>query len=138
MVGQQKLADEDIGNGESKRADQIIESAGFPDQTGESVLVQGKDGLTVDDPQFKAAIVDDAVETLGADASGVSDVEDPLSGGHERTSPRTGAPRSSHFELPGDEDAGQGPTSTPRSTAVAQVQTRASRGRRSSSPATPR
>ena len=41
MVGQKKLADEDMGNGESKRADQIVEAADFPDQSGESVLVQG-------------------------------------------------------------------------------------------------
>src|SRR5688572_22972080 len=42
MVGQKTLADEEIGNGESKAADQIVEAAGFPDQSGESVLVQAK------------------------------------------------------------------------------------------------
>src|SRR5687767_15342097 len=45
MVGTKTLADEDVGNGESRRGDQIIEDAGFPDQSGETVLVQGKDGL---------------------------------------------------------------------------------------------
>src|SRR6188472_943020 len=40
MVGQKKLADEDTGNGESKRGDMIVEAAGFPDQTGETILVQ--------------------------------------------------------------------------------------------------
>ena len=29
------------GNGESKRGDMLIEAAGFPDQAGERVLVQG-------------------------------------------------------------------------------------------------
>ena len=45
-VGQKTLADEDLGNGESKRADQIVEAAGFPEQSGETVLIQGRDGLT--------------------------------------------------------------------------------------------
>src|SRR5687768_5968138 len=56
MVGQKTLADEDMGNGESKRGDQIVEAAGFPDATGETILVQGKDGLKVGDPQFTAAV----------------------------------------------------------------------------------
>ena len=60
------LADEDTGNGESKRGDQIVEAAGFPDQTGETVLVQGKDGLKVGDPRFTAA-VDDVVAQARAD-----------------------------------------------------------------------
>src|SRR5687767_15999910 len=30
MVGQKTLADEDMGNGQSKQADQILEAAGFP------------------------------------------------------------------------------------------------------------
>ena len=76
MVGQKKLSDEDMGNGESKRGDQIVEAAGFPEVTSESVLVQGKDGLTVKDPQFKAA-VSDVVDTLGR-TKGVSKIEDPL------------------------------------------------------------
>ena len=51
MVGTKTLADEDTGNGESKRADQIVEAADFPEQTGETILVQGKDGLKVGDPE---------------------------------------------------------------------------------------
>src|ERR671931_190470 len=41
-VGQRMLADEDVGNGESKRADQAIADAGFQKETGEQVLVQTK------------------------------------------------------------------------------------------------
>src|SRR6187200_3619941 len=37
MVGQKKLADEDMGNGESQRADRIVAAADYPDQSGESV-----------------------------------------------------------------------------------------------------
>src|ERR687898_833611 len=76
MVGTKTLADEDTGNGESKRGDQIVEAAGFPEQSGETVLVQGKDGLKVSDPKF-TAVVDDVVAELEA-TKGVSEVESPL------------------------------------------------------------
>ena len=58
MVGTKTLADEDTGNGESRRGDQIVEAAGFPDQSGETVLVQGKDGLKAGDPEFTAVVED--------------------------------------------------------------------------------
>src|SRR5918998_4369443 len=76
MVGQQTLSDEDMGNGESKRADQIVEAAGFPDDTGESVLIQGRDGLRVGDPGY-TAVVKDVVGTLER-TKGVTNVESPL------------------------------------------------------------
>ena len=41
-VGVNNLADEDMGNGESRTADQAVAAAGFPKETGEQVLVQGK------------------------------------------------------------------------------------------------
>src|SRR5918998_3318480 len=80
MVGQQTLADEDMGNGESKRGDQIVEAAGFPDATGETILVQGKDGLEVGDPQFTAAV--DAVVAKLETTKGVSKIENPLDPEH--------------------------------------------------------
>src|SRR5688572_21039721 len=81
MVGQKTLADEDMGNGQSKTADQILESAGFPDQTGESVLVQGKGDLKVGDQRY-TAIVDDVVATL-SQTRYVDEVENPLAKGNE-------------------------------------------------------
>src|SRR5215213_5264594 len=56
MVGTKSLADEDTGNGESRRGDQIIEAADFPEQSGETILVQGRDGLAVGDAKFTAAV----------------------------------------------------------------------------------
>src|SRR5215218_9404649 len=56
MVGTKTLADEDTGNGESKRGDQIVEAAGFPDQTGETELAQGKGARQVPDHKFTAAV----------------------------------------------------------------------------------
>lgn len=40
-IGQQELAQEDMGNGDSKVADQAL-AAGFPQALGEQVLIQGK------------------------------------------------------------------------------------------------
>ena len=119
MVGQKKLSDEDMGNGESKRGDQIVEAAGFPDVTSESVLVQGKDGLTVKDPQFKAA-VSDVVDTLGR-TKGVSKIEDPLTREFSDNVSADGGSAMVHFDLPGDEDAAKDVVQGPLD-AVAQVQ----------------
>ena len=41
-VGVRNLADEDMGNGDSRTADQAIAAAGFPKETGEQVLVQAR------------------------------------------------------------------------------------------------
>ena len=65
-VGQNDLDDSARGSGESKRGDMIIEAAGFPEQAGEQVLVQGKGSVTAGDPEVTAA-VQDVVESPGAD-----------------------------------------------------------------------
>ena len=43
-MGTQHLADEDLGNGESRQADQSLAAAGFSDRATEQVLVQGRGG----------------------------------------------------------------------------------------------
>ena len=48
-VGQNDLDDSARGSGESKRGDMIVEAAGFPEQAGEQVLVQGKGSVTAAD-----------------------------------------------------------------------------------------
>jgi uncharacterized membrane protein YdfJ with MMPL/SSD domain len=72
-VGQNDLDDSARGNGESKRGDVIVEAAGFPDQAGEQVLVQGKGA---GDPQVTAA-VRDVVSRLER-IKGISEIESPL------------------------------------------------------------
>src|SRR4030095_4730360 len=52
------LKDSDYGSGDSKKAEKIIEDAGFSERAGELVLVQGKGGTTADDPAFKAGVSD--------------------------------------------------------------------------------
>ena len=63
-VGTKFLEPSDLNVGEAKRADKLIEEAGFnrDDEQTEFVLIQSKT-LTTDDPAFEAAIVD-ATRTL--------------------------------------------------------------------------
>ena len=77
-VGTKTIADEDLGNGESRQAEQIIADAGYPEDDYESVLVQGKDGQTTTDPQFRAAISD--TERRLSRVAHVSGIESPLEG----------------------------------------------------------
>jgi RND superfamily putative drug exporter len=65
-IGTIAAKDSDYGNGESRRADKLIEAAGFPDRAGEMVIVQS-DALTADAPGFAGAVRDAvaAVEATG-------------------------------------------------------------------------
>src|SRR4051795_3122949 len=57
-VGQNSLDDSARGSGESKRGDMIAKAAGFPERTGEQVLVQGKGTVTAHAPQVTGAVRD--------------------------------------------------------------------------------
>ena len=71
-TGTKMLADEDMGVGESGRAEKAL-SAGFPqEEAGESVLVQSK-RARANDPEFKAAVTD-VVSKVSA-VKHVTDVE---------------------------------------------------------------
>jgi anti-anti-sigma factor len=76
-VGTKHIAHEDLGNGQSREADQILADAGFNDRASEEVLVQAqRPGLTANDPAFRAAIGDVAAR-LRRFAT-VTDVKSPL------------------------------------------------------------
>jgi uncharacterized membrane protein YdfJ with MMPL/SSD domain len=62
VVGPREMKDWQIANGESRRAAQILDSAGFKIPARESVLVQSK-AATVSDPMFSAAVAS-LVQTL--------------------------------------------------------------------------
>src|SRR5215218_4937796 len=117
LVGTKTLADEDTGNGESKRGDQIVEAAGFPDQTDETVLVQGRNGLKVGDPKFTAA-VDDVVSGLEK-TKGVANVESPLEPANSDNVSKDGRSVLVTFELPGDEDKAKEEVAAPLATVAA-------------------
>ena len=55
-VGTEQIADEDLGNGESRQGEQVLADAGFPDNQTEQVLIQTRGDSTVDDPAFRAAV----------------------------------------------------------------------------------
>jgi uncharacterized membrane protein YdfJ with MMPL/SSD domain len=66
-VGAKQMKDWAISNGESRRAEQILDQANFNIRARESVLVQSR-RVTVDDPAFAAAI-HDVVYTLSRQAN---------------------------------------------------------------------
>jgi uncharacterized membrane protein YdfJ with MMPL/SSD domain len=101
-IGTRTLADEDIGNGESQRADRIVAAADFPDQSGESVLVQGQGDLRSNDPRFHA-IVRDVVSELERTRY-VSEVESPLDPANAGNVSQDGRSMLVTFKLPGEED----------------------------------
>jgi RND superfamily putative drug exporter len=72
-VGQNDLDDSARSSGEAKRGDMIVAAAGFPDRTGEQVLIQG---AGAGDLRATAA-AEDVAARLGR-IDGVADVERPL------------------------------------------------------------
>jgi RND superfamily putative drug exporter len=75
-VGQTNLESAEMGNGESKRGNMIVDEAGFPATIGERVLIQGKGAVKSSDPEVTAA-VKDVVHRL-EQIPGVDDIESPL------------------------------------------------------------
>src|SRR3954452_4059945 len=57
-VGQNDLDDSARGSGESKRGDMLVKAAGFPEQAGEQVLIQGRGSVRSGDPEVTAAVGD--------------------------------------------------------------------------------
>jgi uncharacterized membrane protein YdfJ with MMPL/SSD domain len=75
-IGQNDLDESAAGSGESKRGDMIVAAAGFPEQAGEQVLIQGRGTVEAGDPAVTAAVRDVTGSLRRID--GVTDVERPL------------------------------------------------------------
>jgi uncharacterized membrane protein YdfJ with MMPL/SSD domain len=75
-IGQNDLDESAAGSGESKRGDMIVAAAGFREQAGEQVLIQGRGSLTAEAPEMTAAVRDVTRRMQRID--GVTDVERPL------------------------------------------------------------
>jgi uncharacterized membrane protein YdfJ with MMPL/SSD domain len=103
-VGQKELASAEMGNGDSKRAEMIVDAADFPHTAGEQVLIQGKGSIKSGDPQVTAA-VEDTVHRLER-IDGVTDIESPLNrADRANTVSKDGRSVVVNFSLPGiDED----------------------------------
>jgi RND superfamily putative drug exporter len=78
QLGTSKAGRSEQGTGESRRGEEIIAAAGFPNHAGELVLVRS-DRLTVTDPAFRAAVTDTiaAIEATGQ----VESIRSPLAAG---------------------------------------------------------
>jgi RND superfamily putative drug exporter len=119
-VGQRTLDDSASGNGDSKRGSMLIEAAGFPEQSGEQVLVQAKGDARSDSPEVRSA-VQDVVQRLER-VDGVTDIESPLrSKDRANTVSADGRSVVVNFTLPGTEEATEEAVAAPM-VAVAEVQ----------------
>jgi uncharacterized membrane protein YdfJ with MMPL/SSD domain len=99
-VGQKTLKASASGNGDSKRGAVIVDDAGYPQQVGERVLIQGKGSIRSDDPRVTAA-VKDVVGRLGQ-IEGVTDIESPLQAGRRaNTVSKDGRSVLVTFSMPG-------------------------------------
>jgi uncharacterized membrane protein YdfJ with MMPL/SSD domain len=96
IVGTKELSDAGGMNGDSARAERIIDDAGFPDNPAEVVLVQST-ALTVRDAAFKRG-VKDVVRAL-SQVKGVEQVQSPYSRGNEDQISQSGRSVLVPFEL---------------------------------------
>jgi anti-anti-sigma factor len=102
-VGTQHLADEDLGTGESRRADRILADAGFNQRASEEVLVQSREpGLTAANPAFQAAI-QDVVGRLNSFPT-ITDVQSPLAPENRGQISRDQRSALVQFDIRGDAD----------------------------------
>jgi RND superfamily putative drug exporter len=102
--GAVELKDSSTANGESARAEKILEGSGFKTPASESVLVQSKTS-TVDDPAFNATVAS-LVQTL----SGQKDVTNIISPIEHPKSGQVSADRHSaliQFDVKGDANDAQ-------------------------------
>ena len=102
-IGTKYLEQTDLNVGEAKKADRLIDEAGFnrADEQAEFVLIQSKT-LTVKDPAFKAAI-EDATTTLEAFPQ-VRKLHSPFDAGHADQVSADGHSALIQFSPKGDYD----------------------------------
>jgi uncharacterized membrane protein YdfJ with MMPL/SSD domain len=117
-VGTKELSDARGMNGDSARAQHIIDSAGFPDNPAEVVLVQSTT-LTVRDAAFRRA-VEDVVRAL-SQVKGVEHVRSPYTRGNEDQLSKSGRSALVPFELEDNTDEAYDGVARPLA-AVAAVQ----------------
>jgi uncharacterized membrane protein YdfJ with MMPL/SSD domain len=96
-VGTDTISDEEYGVGESGAADRAISDA-FPNEDNETVLVQSEDGVTANDPRFRAT-VEDVVRRLER-TNHVANVKSPLTPANAGNVSEDGRSALVTFEIP--------------------------------------
>jgi uncharacterized membrane protein YdfJ with MMPL/SSD domain len=96
-IGTETISDEEYGVGESGAADRAVADA-FPDEESETVLVQSENGVTADDPRFRA-VVDDAVGELNR-TEDVAKVKSPYTPANAGNISADGRSALIPFEIP--------------------------------------
>ncbi|MGL6278306.1 MAG: hypothetical protein ACRC50_01960, partial [Gaiella sp.] len=95
-IGTKALDQDELGVGESGRAQQIIDSGAFVDAADESVLVSS-DSLQATDTSFRA-VVADVVAAVSAQ-EGVSNIVSPLTAAGARLVSKDGSAALVQFEI---------------------------------------
>src|SRR4051812_39679141 len=102
-IGQNDLDESARGSGESKRGDMLVEAAGFPEQAGEQVLIQGRGSANAGDPEVTAAVRD--VVTRLQRIEGVTEIESPLDpAARVNTVSKDGRSVVVNFAIPGSDE----------------------------------
>jgi uncharacterized membrane protein YdfJ with MMPL/SSD domain len=101
-IGTQTIADEDLGNGESRAGELVLADARFPEDDSEMVLIQGRDAQGVTEPGFQSAVAD--VERRLAGVPHVTDISSPLEASNSGQVSADGRSALVEFELRGTEE----------------------------------
>ncbi|HZT15593.1 MAG TPA: MMPL family transporter [Gaiellaceae bacterium] len=102
VAGTRMLKQADTAAGGTRKAEQILKDAGFPDRAGESVLVQSKT-QTIGDPAFRATVAD--VARSVARQPQARRVLSPLAPGNEGQISKDRHSALVQFEIRGDQDS---------------------------------
>jgi uncharacterized membrane protein YdfJ with MMPL/SSD domain len=105
VAGTKMLKQADTAAGGTKTAEQILRKAGFPNQAGESVLVQSH-GRTLADPAFRATVAD--VTRTVSQLPQVQRVRSPLRPGNAGQVSKDRRSALVQFEIKGDQDKADG------------------------------
>ena len=143
-VGLNEIDESAQGSGESKRGDMLIEAAGFPDQSGEQVLIQGRSAGVRRSPRPCATSC-----AASAAIEGITDIESPLTAADRvNTVSQDGRSVVVNFTLPGTAEHAERSSTQPLAAVAAAAKTASrvcassssarSRPRRRSPPRTPR
>jgi uncharacterized membrane protein YdfJ with MMPL/SSD domain len=96
-VGTDTISDEEYGVGESGAADRAISDA-FPNEDNETVLVQSEDGVTAEDPRFRATVADVVRQLEQTD--NVANIKSPLTPANAGNVSEDGRSALVTFEIP--------------------------------------